>query len=110
MACHSVLMNTDEHWSTRTPDLVADVKLYATREGGKTKAAVLGWGCPCFATNDPGEEGWDARLQLGDEPLIAGAERRIGFVFLSPKGADAMRRAGHFYLWDGRFVGEATVV
>jgi hypothetical protein len=32
-------------------------------------------------------------------------------VFLSGKeAADVLRKAGTFYLWEGRFVGEAVVV
>ncbi len=49
-------------------------------------------------------------MQLGDEPFEPGTERRVGFVFLSDEGAETMKRAGRFYLWDGRFVGEASVV
>jgi hypothetical protein len=54
--------------------------------------------------------GWDARLQLDDEPFHPGTRRRVGFIFLSAEGAETMKRAGHFYLWEGGFVGEATIV
>jgi len=33
----------------------------------------------------------------------------VGFVFLSSEGAEKMRRARRFYLWEGRFIGEALV-
>lgn len=72
--------------------------------------ALLGWGCPCFTLKNVQEGGWDARLQLGDEPFFPGAQRRVGFLFLSPEGAGAMRRAGQFLLLEGRFIGEARVV
>lgn len=52
----------------------------------------------------------DARLQIGNEPFSPGTSRQIGFVFLTPAGADAIKQAGHFYLWDGRFIGEASVI
>ena len=99
-----------EPWHTRRPDLVADVRLYATSAGGKTQAARFGYGCPCFVEPDLRVVGWDARMQLDDTPLEAGTERRVGFVFLSREGAETMKRAGRFFLWDGRFIGEATVV
>jgi hypothetical protein len=48
---------------------------------------------------------------LLDAPLAPGERRRLGFVFLSGGDAAAIfRRAGTFYLWEGRFIGEATVV
>jgi hypothetical protein len=103
-------MTDPEPWQSRTPDLVADVRLYPTESGGRRIPALLGWGCPCFASKGTGERGWDARLQLGDEPFAPGTERRVGFVFLWPEGAETMKRAGHFYLWEGRFIGEAQVV
>src|SRR5205823_3402943 len=103
-------MTSPAPWETRAPHFIADVRLYPTDEGGKSHPALRGWGCPCFVSNDNSTAGWDARLQLGDEPLEPGSERRVGFIFLSPEGADTMRRAGHFYLWERRFIGEATVV
>lgn len=100
-----------EPWQTRTPDLVADVWLYPTDAGGRESAAILGYGCPCFTARDRAVGGWDARLQLGDMPFAPGTKRRIGFVFLSgQQAADLMKEAGRFFLWEGRFVGEATVV
>ena len=101
---------TPEPWHTRTPDLVADVRLYSTSEGGKTRAAGVGYGCPCFVEPDLRVGGWDARMQLGEEPFEPGTERRVGFVFLTDEGAETMKRAGRFFLWEGRFVGEASVV
>ena len=85
--------------------------LYPTDQGGRETVAFSGYGCPCFRSKDVAVGGWDARLQLGDMPFAPGTKRRIGFVFLSGKeAADAMRKAGRFYLWEGGFVGEATVV
>ena len=104
-----ITMSTDT-WQTRTPDLVADVRLYPTKDGGKEAEVRLGYGCPCFASKELNEGGWSARLQLGDEPLQPDDERRVGFVFLSDDGAERMKQAGRFYLWDGRFIGEAAVV
>ena len=38
-------------------------------------------------------------------------QRRLGFVFLSgEEAADALRNVGIFYLWEGRFIGEARVI
>lgn len=103
-------MNHDVEWLQRTPDLVADVRLYATTEGGRHFPAPAGWGCPCFASRDSTQAGWDARLQIGDGPIEPGTCRRVGFVFLTPEGSAAMKQAGHFFLWEGGFVGEARVV
>ena len=37
--------------------------------------------------------------------------RRLGFVFLSGEESAAIfRQAGKFFLWEGRFIGEAVVV
>jgi hypothetical protein len=44
-------------------------------------------------------------------PIAAGQQRRVGFVFpLGEESANIMRKAGTFYLWKGRFIGEAKVV
>jgi hypothetical protein len=89
--------------------LVADVILYPTAEGGRQTAVLPGWGCPCTIEKEV-RVGWDAWPLLGDAPLAPGESRRLGFVFLSPEGLATMQKAGRFYLWEGRFIGEATVV
>ena len=94
----------------RRHDLTADVWLYPTVDGGKTIAALAGYRCPCFVARDTRPNGWDAQLDIGDEPFEPGTRRRIGFWFLTREGAEAIRWVGHFYLWDGRFVGEADVL
>jgi hypothetical protein len=39
------------------------------------------------------------------------SRKGVGFVFTAgQQAADVMRAAGKFYLWEGRFIGEATVV
>ncbi|HYL13141.1 MAG TPA: hypothetical protein VEV41_08900 [Terriglobales bacterium] len=93
-----------------SPQLVADVYLYSTADGGKQLTVQPGWGCPCScskSTDTVFYDGWP----LLDAPFAPGERRRLGFVFLS--GDDAavvLRRAGTFYLWERRFIGEATVV
>lgn len=92
-----------------SPRLIADVTLYPTDEGGRKLAAQPGWGCPCCCSKTPTScyDGWP----LLEEPLSPGDHRRLGFVFLSgEEAATAFRKAGTFYLWEGRIVGEAVVV
>lgn len=93
-----------------TPHLVADVRLYETADGGKTIPARPGWGCPCMVSREKplsGNDGWPVL----DEPMHPGEQRvAVPFVFLSLEGAETIKRAGHFYLWEGCFVGEAQVV
>lgn len=98
-----------------SPQLVADVHLYPMEEGGKQLTVQPGWGCPCScskSTDTVFYDGWP----LLDAPFSPGEHRRLGFVFLHGEHitgediAGVLRRAGTFYLWEGRFVGEATVV
>ena len=93
-----------------TPGLVADLQLYSTADGGKQIAAEPGWGCPCVVSQQRPLSGYDGWPFLS-EPLQPGEKRAaVPFVFLSSEGADVMRKAGRFYLWDGKFVGEAVIV
>lgn len=94
----------------KTAQLVADVILYSAEEGGKRLSAQPGWGCPCSCSKSTEATFYDA-WPLLDEPFAPGERRTLGFVFLSgEEAAAAFRRAGKFCLWEGRFVGEATVV
>ena len=99
-----------EALSRMSPQLVADVYLYPTADGGKKLTVLPGWGCPCSCSKSNDVlfyDGWP----LLDAPFAPGERRRLGFVFLSgDDAAAALRRAGTFYLWEGRFIGEATIV
>lgn len=102
------------------PHLIADVTFYPTDEGGAAQIKLPGWGCLCFESKDSHIKGEDGRSYLFGhdgwpqlrEPLKPGEQRRLGFVFLSSgeESALALRKAGTFYLWEGRFIGEAVVV
>ncbi len=93
------------------PQLIADVTLFATEDGGRKSPALPGWGCPCCPSRQEPIVGHDGWLLLGDKPIAPGQQRRVGFVFLlGEESANIMRKAGTFYLWEGRFIGEARVV
>lgn len=93
-----------------TPSLVADLHFYSTADGGRQSAAPPGWGCPCMVSQQRPLSGYDGWLILS-EPLQPGEKRAaVPFVFLSSEGADVMRKAGRFYLWEGKFIGEAVIV
>ena len=108
--CDMAAMGRAEFLRTLTPQLIADVMLYPAEQGGRATTAYLGWGCPVMVSQMEPLVGYDAWPLLGDEPLHPGDRRRLGFVFLSPEGAEAMKQARFFHLWEGRFIGEARVV
>jgi hypothetical protein len=92
-------------------DLTADLYLYPTESGGKKWPVKDGYRCPCFAQKDTEPGGWDCLVLMGEPALNPGERRRVGFAFVSGlKAADIMRAAGKFYLWEGRFIGEAVAV
>lgn len=90
--------------------LVAEIRLYSAAEGGKKLPIQPGWGCPCCCRMDVPASGWDG-WPLLDAPMAPGESRKVGFVFLSGDEAAAqLRKARTFYLWEGRFIGEAVVI
>jgi hypothetical protein len=93
------------------PQLIADVTLYPTGNGGRRGPTPSEWfGCPCKVNRDD-LQGWDCRILLQGQPMSPGDTRRVGFIFLSPEQAvDIFRAAGTFYLWEGGIIGEAKVV
>jgi hypothetical protein len=101
-----------EQLRSMKPELVADLSLYPTEAGGRTAPIRLGWGCPCTIQKKTVPECWDGWPLLGDHEMKPGESRKaIGFVFACGKeAADKMSAAGKFYLWEGGFIGEATVV
>lgn len=92
--------------------LVADVRLYPAGTSHRKGPIHDRHVCSCFAQKDTAPGGWDCMMLVGHTPLPLGETRNgVGFVFLSGKRAvDIMKAAGMFYLWEGGFFGEATVV
>jgi hypothetical protein len=89
---------------------MADLWLYPIAESGKKQTVQMGWGCPCFCSKSADATHYDGWPIL-HEPLARGERRRVGFVFLGEEEAvAALLQAGTFYLWEGRFIGEAKVV
>ena len=93
------------------PDLIADVTLYPTSQGGLKGPTPTEWfGCPCMVDED-GSRGWDCRLLLDGRSMSPGETRRVGISFLSgEKAAQLFRIARKFYLWEMRIIGEAIVI
>ena len=91
------------------PDLVADIKLYSGPDGRRSPV-MPGYGCLCVVSKETPLCGYDVLLHLDDEPLDPGAQRRVGMVFLTAEGAERVRGAPVFYLWEGRFIGEGSPV
>lgn len=71
-------------------ELWTRVRFYDESDDGPQRRKTSGWGCPCFVERD---------------------QMSGGFVFLSGERAVAeFRKAGGFYLWEGRFIGYAEVI
>ena len=70
---------------------------------------MLGYGCPCSKDKSQ-TEAWDG-YPLLEAMMVPGERRRVGFVFLSGyRAVEALASSDMFYLWEGRFIGEATIV
>jgi hypothetical protein len=106
------VMSRAEQLRSMSPQLIADVTLYRTAEGGRRSSALPGWGCPCCLSKEtPIVAAYDAWPLLGDMAIHPGESRRVGFVFLSgEETANLFRSSGKFFLWEGGFIGEAIVV
>jgi len=99
-----------QYLKSAKPELIAELFLYEAEKGGRRDSIKTGFGCPCSVAKDL-KEGWDGYVLLGDEELRPGERREVGFVFLSgDQAVSKLRSAGKFYLWDGRFIGEAKVL
>ena len=87
------------------PDLTADVTYYPTEHGGRRSPTRANWfGCPCTVSGNT-DDLWDCRL-FYEAPIEPGETRRVAIVFLSKEAIPIFRAASHFYLWDGRLIGE----
>jgi hypothetical protein len=93
------------------PNLIADVTLYSTNQGGLKGPTPTEWfGCPCMVDKES-SRGWDCRLLLEGRSMSPGETRRVGISFISgEKAAQLFRTARKFYLWHMRIIGEAIVI
>jgi hypothetical protein len=96
------------------PDLVADITLYRTEDGGRlhplrgdlTKYS----GFPC-KINKEDLEAWDCRILLEGKIIKPGESHRLKMAFISSTHVvPLLVKAGHFYLWEAKIIGEARVV
>jgi hypothetical protein len=107
------MSNRADKLGSMSPHLMADLWLYPTKDGGRKQAIGLGWGCPCTIQSEQGTGwiGYDGWPLLGEQPMLPGERRRVGYVFLSGQQAiDYLRSAPKFYIWEGRIIGEAMIV
>ena len=101
--------NPRQRFLDGTPDLLVELYLYPETGANLPKSINIGWGCPCSRDKSL-IEFWDG-YPLLDKEMTPGERRRIGFVFMSGSAAvEALATAGLFYLWEGRFIGEAQIV
>lgn len=106
-------MSRADQLSRMEPQLIVDLWLYPTDQGGKLLPIQAGWGSPCTIQREEGSGwvGYDGWPLLGDSPMAPGDRRRVGYVFLS--GEEAVKyltASDKFYVWEGRIIGEATIV
>jgi hypothetical protein len=98
----------------RSPDVIADVFLYLTKEGGREnplRGDLTKWyGCPCKMQKDD-YNAYDCRIFIDGLIIQPGETHRLGMTFLSPEQAlPLFHKSARFYLWEGRIIGEARIV
>jgi hypothetical protein len=94
-----------------TPELVVQLTLYPTDQGGRREPIPPGWSCPCFPTRETDVAGWDGCPMLGDDWMQPGETRIVGYAFLSGReAAEALSLNEHFYIWERRIIGEAKIL
>jgi hypothetical protein len=106
-------MSNIEYLKSSKPELVVDLTLYPTEQGGRKSSVRLGWGSPCTIQHERGDEWvcWDGWPLLGDTVLAPGESCRVGYIFSNgQKAIEALSVNGKFYLWEGRLIGEAIIV
>lgn len=92
--------------------LKADITLYTADQGGLNASTPAEWfSCTCFVNTDSLGEGWDCRILLGGHPMQPGEKRQADVLFLSgQKAVDIFANKEKFFLWRGKFIGEARLL
>lgn len=92
------------------PHFMVDLTLYTPEKGGRKEPITReGFGCPCKLDKNR-DTFADCRLFLNGQHISPGETKRVGIRFSFDPAASVFRAAGKFYLWDGRAIGEASVV
>jgi hypothetical protein len=90
------------------PDIIADITLYPTNRGGREAAIRGGYSCVCLL------EGTDrgCHILLHGRAVAPGETARVGVTILlgEEEAATLFFPARRFFLWEGRIVGEGTVI
>ena len=95
--------------TVRKPHFMIDVTLYEADQGGRRQPiAREGFSCPC-KLEVSSDTIVDCRLILHGQQIAPGETKRVGIRFLHDASACLFQSAGHFYFWDRRIIGEATV-
>ena len=92
------------------PDIIADVALRPTSEGGRSGPTPEEWfGCPFVVPNGDQHDG---RMDLsGHGPLAPGEKARLPIKFLAPEVVLPKIELGSvLLLWEMGVIGNATVV
>jgi len=91
---------------------MADVYLYPTEAGGKTQPASGIYRPIAFARKDATEAGYGCLIEIEAQPLRPGEHRNlsVSFPMCEDEAMRAFRSATKLYLWEGRFVGEITLL
>jgi len=85
----------------------------SVRRWGTCTGHCIGLGLPLHYSSEEGTGwvGYDGWPLLGDQPMMPGERRRVGYVFLAGEQAtEYLRSAPKFYVWEGRIIGEATMI
>jgi hypothetical protein len=92
-----------------------DLYLYPTQQSGRS-AAVHGFFRPNgFSRRHPilgrnGDLAYGLIFEIGEAPMAPGETRRMTCSFIYQESFDAFMDAEKFYVWDGRIVGEVTLI
>jgi hypothetical protein len=95
------------------PELTANLYLYETSAGGRQFPISPGepiFRCPAYTQKDTSAGGWTCFIDIGEKPMEPGEARVVGASFLVKEGLELVISAGKFYLWEGRFTGEANII
>lgn len=98
------------HLRVQQPHLVAQVRFAPATEGGRSGPVPNGFGCICMVS-DSQREGNEARLLFKQDWVPQAVPVTAEFFFLGGENAAARYcSARKFLLWDGHFIGEATLI